>query len=154
MGASKGLHCTACRLSVLGCNAITWANHLSWPQFSRIASLLMMLPHLHSLKDISTAREQRAEAVAAAGAAPLRHCLLESVMPCLAAGLSDIARLRPANPVQALVEHCRAAGKLAAAARAPDPYDAPIYGIQLAKAGAKAAREAARAAGGQVAGSG
>ncbi|WIA29875.1 hypothetical protein OEZ86_012344 [Tetradesmus obliquus] len=80
-----------------------------------------------------------------AAARPLAANLMGGVLPAVMAGLVKVALSRPADPCQVIADELLAAAAQLEASYA-DPYDEPVYGIQLAKVEAKAAREAARAA--------
>ncbi|WIA09806.1 hypothetical protein OEZ85_009181 [Tetradesmus obliquus] len=80
-----------------------------------------------------------------AAARPLAANLMGGVLPAVMAGLVKVALSRPADPCQVIADELLAAAAQLEATYA-DPYDAPVYSIQLAKVEAKAAREAARAA--------
>jgi hypothetical protein len=68
-----------------------------------------------------------------------------SLLPDLIIALDQVAVDRPAEPCKVIAQELLAAAQQMQAGHS-DPYNAPVYDIQLAKVQAKAEREAARAA--------
>ena len=83
---------------------------------------------------------------AAAASEPVQHCLMDSVLPSLMAGLAEVVRERPSDPAGVLVQHLRRAAEQTTE-RLCDPYADPRYTVQMEKWRAKDERNAARVTG-------